>query len=93
MNRRIEFTLNLDNPVENAIYEALAVALRRRRAGELIRQALTAYLFDSAPTPARPHAKLKPVTRQLVEAKPNEGQIDAPTTEQIIDRSAAMFGF
>ena len=40
MIKRIEFHLNLDDPREAAIYQALKPSLRYRRAGEVIRQAL-----------------------------------------------------
>jgi hypothetical protein len=40
MIKRIEFSLNLDDPREAAIYRALKPSLRYRRAGAVIRQAL-----------------------------------------------------
>jgi hypothetical protein len=40
MIKRIEFTLNLDDPREAAIYHALKPSLRYRRGGAVIRQAL-----------------------------------------------------
>ena len=40
MIKRIEFSLNLEDPREAAIYRALKPALRYRRAGAVIRQAL-----------------------------------------------------
>ena len=90
MNRRVEFTLNLDDPIEQAIYEALTVAMRHRRAGEVIRQALRAYLFNTVPTngvspPMRPQA--------FSSASSQEPGTDPQTTSNIIDQSAAMFGF
>ncbi len=48
MIKRIEFTLNLDEPREAAIYQALKVALKRRRAGVLIRQALDNRLLQES---------------------------------------------
>lgn len=39
MIKRIEFTLNLDDPLDVALYEALTGLLKRRQAGALIRQA------------------------------------------------------
>jgi hypothetical protein len=52
MNRRVEFTLKLDDPIQRAIYETLSAALRDRRAGELIRNALAAFLLtDYRQTP------------------------------------------
>jgi len=50
MIKRIEFTLNLADPREAAIYRALKPALRYRRGGAVIRQALDTFL-----TPEKPH--------------------------------------
>ncbi len=44
MIKRIEFSLNLDDPREAAIYRALKPSLRYRRAGAVIRQALDSLL-------------------------------------------------
>ncbi|MHB8629272.1 MAG: hypothetical protein ACYDBJ_24730 [Aggregatilineales bacterium] len=93
MNRRVEFTLNLDDPLENAIYEALAVALHRRRAGELIRQALTAFLFNNDAPATGGNCRSMPPTTPKTQSKPTGAEIDAHSTEQILDQSAAMFGF
>lgn len=48
MIKRIEFTLNLDEPREAAIYQALKTALKHRRAGVLIRQALDSRLLQES---------------------------------------------
>lgn len=40
MFKRIEFTLNMEDPDEAALYHALRPSLRGRRAGAVIRQAL-----------------------------------------------------
>ena len=55
MIKRIEFTLNLDDPNEAAIYQALRPSLKYRRAGALIRAALNVHFtkLDSTQTPAR----------------------------------------
>ncbi len=45
MIKRIEFSLNLDDPKEAEIYRALKPSLRYRRAGSVIRQALRAHLI------------------------------------------------
>ncbi len=45
MIKRIEFSLNLDDPREAAIYRALKPSLRYRRAGAVIRQALDSLLI------------------------------------------------
>ena len=50
MIKRIEFTLNLADPQEAAIYRALKPSLRYRRGGAVIRQALGAQLV-SQPRP------------------------------------------
>ena len=46
MIKRIEFSLNLEDPREAAIYRALKPALRYRRAGAVIRQALDSLLIS-----------------------------------------------
>lgn len=55
MIKRIEFTLNLDDPNEAAIYQALRPSLKYRRAGALIRAALNVHFtkLESTQTPAR----------------------------------------
>ena len=50
MIKRIEFHLNLDDPREAAIYQALKPSLRYRRAGEVIRQALDRLLIPMGET-------------------------------------------
>jgi hypothetical protein len=89
MNRRVEFSLNLDNPPEAALYDMLTELLRHRRAGEVIRQALTAYLCNEP--------KAQPVQRSMrpAAAVPSSeaGAMDEQTTGRIINQSAAMFGF
>ncbi len=46
MIKRIEFSLNLDDPREAAIYRTLKPSLRYRRAGAVIRQALDSLLIS-----------------------------------------------
>lgn len=46
MIKRIEFTLNLADPQEAAIYRALKPSLRYRRGGAVIRQALGNHLVS-----------------------------------------------
>ncbi|MBN8592362.1 MAG: hypothetical protein J0M33_11405 [Anaerolineae bacterium] len=46
MIKRIEFSLNLDDPREAAIFHALEPSLRYRRAGAIIRQALDNLLIS-----------------------------------------------
>jgi hypothetical protein len=41
MFKRIEFTLNMEDPNEAELYQALRPSLRGRRVGGVIRQALT----------------------------------------------------
>lgn len=50
MIKRIEFSLNLDDPREAAIYRALKPSLRYRRAGAVIRQALDTLLVADEET-------------------------------------------
>jgi hypothetical protein len=47
MIKRIEFSLNLDDPQEAEIYRALLPSLRYRRAGAVIRNALGKQLVDN----------------------------------------------
>ena len=90
MNRRVEFSLNLDNPPEAALYDALTELLRHRRAGEVIRQALIAYLFaESRPQPGkRPARSTMPIQQGTF-----TGAVDEQITDRIINQSAEMFGF
>ncbi len=54
MLKRIEFSLNLNDPHEARIYRALLPALRYRRGGAVIRQALgTFFETTEPPHPAR----------------------------------------
>jgi hypothetical protein len=94
MNRRIEFSLNMDNPQEAALYEALSGLLRHRRAGEVIRQALTAYLFEGTPIRPAPSGRHSVVPNGHIPAnKESSNSIDLQTTDRIVAQSAAMFGF
>lgn len=52
MIKRIEFTLNLNDPREAEIYHALRPSLRYRRAGAVIRQALGTFLVSEERRPA-----------------------------------------
>ncbi len=90
MIRRIEFTLNLDNPSEAALYEALTDLLRHRRAGEVIRQALTAHFFESAGRAVQVHT-FRPV--QLRNHDSADIGDDSISAEQIVAQTSAMFGF
>jgi hypothetical protein len=91
MNRRIEFTLNLDDPQERAIFEALTSALRHRRAGELIRQALNAYLMEGGRSCKPAQAQRFPVSE--IPQSGDVEQTDSEATARILDQSASMFGF
>jgi len=89
MNRRVEFSLNMDNPQEAALYDLLANLLRHRRAGEVIRQALTAYLFaEVRPSVAHlPRRANESISSAAVDA------VDEQVTSRIVSQSAEMFGF
>jgi len=67
MFKRIEFSLNLNDPHEARIYRALQPALLYRRGGVVIRQALGDF-FDTE-EPSRPVH-----TRSSVQEKTNDGQ-------------------
>ncbi len=85
--KRIKFTLNLDDPTDAALYEALAGSLRHRRAGAVIRQALSAFLLDERRVSRRMSAS--PAT-----TPPNHGnKADAATAARILEQSADLFGF
>lgn len=93
MNRRVEFSLNLDNPSEAALYEALSDLLRHRRAGEVIRHALTAYLFSSTDTVPQRMTGASRHARPLALAHEASIPTDEQTTKRIVAQSAEMFGF
>ena len=61
MIKRIEFTLNLDDPREAAIYRALKPSLHYRCAGAIIRQALDNLLISDD---AQKLTGLQPSTHQ-----------------------------
>lgn len=56
MIKRIEFSLNLDDPREAAIYHALKPSIRYRRAGSVIRQALGSLLIGEDIQPKSQHS-------------------------------------
>lgn len=67
MFKRIEFSLNLNDPQEARIYRALQPALRYRRGGVVIRQALGDFFESEEPS--------RPVhTRSSVQEKNADGQ-------------------
>jgi len=68
MFKRIEFSLNLNDPQEARIYRALQPALRYRRGGVVIRQALGTF-FDAH---EQPQAAVK--SRSSVQEKNADGQ-------------------
>ena len=87
MMKRIEFTLDLDDPHEEAIYKALRTALQRRRAGAIIRQALDAYLLGN-------QSRIAPVrTTGMASGSSSAQQLDNERTQRIVEQSASMFGF
>jgi hypothetical protein len=86
MIRRIEFTLDMDDPLDAAIYKALSGDSKRRRAASTIRQALAAYLLGgSKSSPVRPPLP--------VEAPQPETAISDDAAERLMDQTASMFGF
>jgi len=48
MIKRIEFSLNLDDPQDAHLYRALQPSLKYRRAGSIIRQALAKFYSDGS---------------------------------------------
>jgi hypothetical protein len=60
MIKRIEFSLNLDDPREATLYHALKPALRYRRAGAVIRQALEHLLLNDDNSSPIPPASSQP---------------------------------
>jgi len=94
MNRRVEFSLNMDNPQEAALYDALASLLRHRRAGEVIRQALSAYLFtDTHPISMRLDSSTPKQAKRPSDLQSDSKPTDFKTTSRIVEQSAEMFGF
>jgi hypothetical protein len=85
MMKRIEFTLNLADPHEAALYRALQIPLQHRRAGAVIRQALDAYLLGNTSRPVQ-----RSIPAPSLGAAP---ALDESRTERIIEQSAEMFGF
>lgn len=59
MIKRIEFSLNLEEPQEAQLYHALLPSLRYRRGGAIIRQALGMF-FNSEES-----ASISPTTREI----------------------------
>jgi hypothetical protein len=71
MFKRIEFSLNLNDPQEARIYRALLPSLRYRRGGAVIRQALGDF-FDEEETP--PTAQAVGVSRLYSQEETDNGQ-------------------
>jgi hypothetical protein len=71
MLKRIEFSLNLNDPHEARIYRALLPSLRYRRGGSVIRQALGDF-FDEEET--HPTAQAISVSRSHIQEKTDDGQ-------------------
>ena len=91
MNRRIEFSLNMENAQEAEIYRILSRATKHRRAGELIRQALVAYLFSDRPGARQNASSLR---KAAMTAQGLEGAaLGEELTDSIVSQSAEMFGF
>ncbi len=94
MNRRVEFSLNMDNPQEAALYDALADLLRHRRAGEVIRQALVSYLFrDTHPAPGRTISSMPRPDKRTGKSPNISSPAEPEATSRIVEQSAEMFGF
>ncbi len=93
MMKRIEFTLNLDDPTDAFLYEELAGLLRHRRAGNLIRQALAAFLFGNTHLSSSPQRGRPLPSPSVPDSEEPGNQADADTTRHLLDQSAAMFGF
>lgn len=62
MLKRIEFSLNLNDPHEARIYRALLPALRYRRGGAVIRQALGAFFIVEEPP--RPESSVRATNQE-----------------------------
>lgn len=93
MNRRVEFSLNMDNPSEAALYDALSDLLRHRRAGEVIRHALSAYLFGGTDLIPQRLAKVARPAPPTSAPPANSVPTDEQNTRRIVSQSAEMFGF
>jgi hypothetical protein len=93
MIRRIEFILNLEDPLDAEIYHALAGLLRHRRAGSVIRQALQAFLIEGSPTAKDQHKNALLLPTSAGEIGFPDAHVESVSAAQIIDQTASMFGF
>ena len=92
--RRIPFVLNLDDPVDAAIWEALEPMLDRRRASQFIRGAVAhalgvGGLLPPVGTPGLPHP---PTRRALPPGPPDESESDAGAVSEAMGNFLNMFG-
>jgi hypothetical protein len=85
MMKRIEFILNLDDPVDAELYKLLTPQLRHHRAAATIRQALTAFLLDRGTSAV---SRSAPGLQDVVERS-----TDDDSAARVIQQSAEMFGF
>lgn len=67
MIKRIEFSLNLDDPQEAKIYRALRPSLHYRRGGAVIRQALRAFLTPHDQPLAQEHNETGISVQEIVD--------------------------
>ncbi len=89
MNRRIEFTLNLDDPADAELYTMLSGPLRHRRAASLIRQALTAYLLGAGKAGAARRSASAPPQIEVLD----DTRLDSEAAAHLVEQSAEMFDF
>ncbi len=106
--RRIPFVLNLDDPVDAAIWEALEPMLTRRRASQFIRGAVAHALgmggllspvvaspngHEPKALPAGPVPRAKrPTPTTTLEVEPLDGQVDEEALDQATGNFLNAFG-
>src|SRR6266568_3153168 len=101
--RRVPFVLNLDDPVDAAIWEVLEPLLTRRRASAYIRGVVAKELgFQANPVPSAPVLGLmpgpirqakRPVHREVVEeVEPFNEEPTVDALDRAADNFLSMFG-
>jgi hypothetical protein len=96
--RRVPFILNIDDPTDAAIWEALEPLLTRRRASAFIRSAIAQTLGITSPTgPVEPRALLPAsmshIKRRIQEVPrlPAGGNMEAEQNDDDLARATGNF--
>ena len=92
--RRIPFVLNLDDPVDAAIWEALEPMLDRRRASQFIRGAVAHALgVGGLLPPVGPAGLPDPPARRMLPPGPRAAEVPDPGEDQAGAVDEAMGNF